>query len=109
MKEYDIPHNAYFGKNYPKGLKDERVHKSNEERYYRIIGLLKELKQISLKDIEEILKDHNNQPMGNDNTICRHGELISTQVSMIFLPKNRKLIVGFNNPCTNPSYEFELD
>ncbi len=109
MKEYDIPHNAYFGKNYPKGLKDERVHKSNEERYYRIIELLKELKQISLKDIEEILKDHNNQPIGNDNTICRHGELISTQVSMIFLPKNRKLIVGFNNPCTNPSYEFELD
>ncbi len=109
MKKYDIPSNAYFAKNYPEGLKDVRVHKSNEDRYYRILELIKKFSHIGIQEVEEMLKDHSNRSVGDDNTICRHGELISTQVGMIFLPKEKKLKVFFNNPCKNIPYEFMLD
>ncbi|MFN3550487.1 MAG: C45 family autoproteolytic acyltransferase/hydrolase [Endomicrobiia bacterium] len=109
MKKYDIPSNAYFSKNYPEGLKDVRVHKSNEERYYRILELIKKFSRLGIEEVEKILKDHSDKSLADDNTICRHGKLISTQVGMIFLPKEKKLKVFFNNPCRNIPYEFEFD
>lgn len=111
MKKYDIPPNAYFAKNYPKGLRNVRVHKSNEERYYRILELIKKFSgsSIGIREVEMILKDHNNKSLGDDNTICRHGDLISTQVGMIFIPKKRKLRIYFNNPCRSLPEEFEIN
>ncbi|MCS7230638.1 MAG: C45 family peptidase [Elusimicrobiota bacterium] len=110
VKKYDIPHNAYFKKwGLPKELQNKRVHQSNELRYLRILQMLKEKHKVSLEDIEEILKDHSNKNSGDDDTICRHGELLSTQASIIFLPKSKKIKVCFGQPCKNKYTEFSLD
>lgn len=110
MRDYDIPHNAYFkGRNFPKGMRGERVHRSNEERYFRILEMLKKYSRVGVEELEEILKDHNKKVFGDDNTVCRHGELISTQVGMIFIPKIRKLKVFLGNPCLGNSYDFYLE
>lgn len=109
VKNYDIPYNAYFKKKgLPKELKNKRVHQSSQERYLRILELLNKKNRFSLDTIEEILKDHKGKHLGDDDTICRHGELISTQASVIFYPKKRKLKVCFGTPCNNKYVEFGL-
>lgn len=110
VKSYEIPYNAKFkSKNLPKELKGKRVHESSEKRYQRILEILKKRTKISVEDVEEMLKDHNNQKEGDDNTVCRHGGYLSTQMGVIFLPKLKKVKVFYGNPCKNDSTEFEID
>lgn len=110
VKKYDIPFNAKFkSKGIHKQLQGKRVHQSSESRYYRILNLIEQIPRVSPLDIENILKDHNNKHVGDDDTICRHGEILSTQVSMVFIPKQRKVKVCFGNPCKNKYVDFELD
>ncbi len=110
LKNYEIPSDARLkSRNLPKELRGKRVHESSEKRYERIIEILKKKTKISLEDVEEILKDHNNQSQGDDNTVCRHGGYLSTQMSMIFLPKLKKVKVYYGNPCKNNFAEFEIE
>ncbi len=110
VKKYEIPYNAKFkSKNLPKELRGKRIHESSEERYKRIWEILRKKSRVSVEDIEEILKDHNNKQEGDDNTICRHGGYLSTQVSVIFLPKLKRVRVCYGNPCKNRFNEFEID
>ncbi len=109
-KPFDISHEARFKKkNIPEGLKGRRVHESSELRYNRFEELVKKYKIIGIKELDSILKDHLGEDLGNDNTICRHGKLLSTQVGLIFVPKQRQIKVFFGNPCRTNSLEFYLE
>lgn len=110
VKKFDIPYNARFkSKSMPEELQGKRVHQSSEKRYYRILELTKKVTRFSIEDVEDILKDHNGKTIGDDDTICRHGEWLSTQMGIIFLPKIKKVKVYFGNPCKNEVLEYELD
>lgn len=110
VKQFDIPHNARFkSKDMPKDLQGKRVHQSSEKRYSRMVELAKKIIKFSIEDVENILKDHNGKLTGDDDTICRHGEWLSTQMGIIFLPKSRKLKVYYGNPCRTTAVEYELD
>lgn len=109
VKNFDIPHNARFKtKNVVKDLQGKPVHYSSEQRYNRIDELVKKFTRIGIDEIKQILKDHNDKTVGDDDSICRHGEWISTQVSMIFIPKQRKLLCSIGQPCKHSYIEFEI-
>ncbi|MCX7957047.1 MAG: C45 family peptidase [Endomicrobia bacterium] len=109
VKNFDIPRNAYFRKkSLPKDLINKRVHQSSEERYNRIIHLLEKEIRYSVEHLQNILKEHKGKKEGYDDTICRHGEVLSTQVSVIFLPKKRMLKISFGPPCKNEYVDFIL-
>ncbi len=109
VKSFNIPHNAVFKtKGVAKELQGKPVHYSSEKRYNRIVELVKKFSRLNVEEIKLILRDHNNKLTGNDDSICRHGEWISTQVSMIFLPKQRKLLCCIGQPCNHEYVEFEL-
>lgn len=110
VKQYDIPYTAKFkSKKLPNELRNKPVHQSSIKRYDRILNLTKAVSKFTPEIVEEILKDHDGKPTGDDDTICRHGEYLSTQVGMVFLPKMKKLKVYFGSPCRNNFTEFELD
>ncbi|MCS7151149.1 MAG: C45 family peptidase [Endomicrobia bacterium] len=110
VRKFDIPHNARFrSRGISKNLQGKRVHQSSEQRYYRMLELTKKIVRFDIEDVENILKDHNGKPIGDDDTICRHGEFLSTQIGVIFLPKVRKVRVYYGTPCRKNTYEYELD
>ncbi len=110
VKKYNIPFNAKFkSKSLPEELRNKPVHQSSIKRYERILQLCNANSKFTPEIVENILKDHSGKPTGDDDTICRHGEYISTQIGMVFIPKMRKLKVYFGNPCRNNVTEFELD
>jgi predicted choloylglycine hydrolase len=109
VKNFDIPHNAMFKtKGVAKELQGKPVHQSSIQRYNRITELVKKFSRVGIEEIKQILKDHNGSIVGNDDSVCRHSEWISTQVSMIFLPKQRKLLCAIGQPCNHEYVEFEL-
>ena len=109
IKSFDIPDYAIFKtKGVAKELQGKPVHYSSKQRYNRIAELVNKFPRINVEEMKQILKDHNGKPIGDDDTVCRHGEWISTQVSMIFLPKQRKLLYLIGQPCQNNYAEFEL-
>jgi len=109
VKNFDIPHYAVFKtKGVAKELQGKPVHQSSIQRYNRIVELIKKFAKINVEEVKQILKDHNGKFVGDDDSICRHGEWISTQVSMIFLPKQRKLLCSTGSPCSHEYVEFEL-
>ncbi len=109
-RKYDIPHNAYFdNKKLPQEIRNKRIHESNEQRYYRMRDLVLKYNHITEQEIQQLLKDHNNKIDGDDNTICRHSSLLSTQVGMIFIPKNRTVKITLGNPCKNVFVEYQLN
>lgn len=107
---YEIPQNAIFkSKKMPEEFKGKYVHQSSKIRYQRLQELIKKNIFIGVKELEKILKDHHNKDIGDDDTICRHGKLLSTQVGMIFVPRDKLIKVFFNSPCKGNSLEFYIE
>ncbi len=98
MKKYDIPSAACYSNRAPKGIRGLRIHETNEKRYHRAMDIIKAKHKLNLDDLKGILTDHGDG-FGSENTICRHGEFFSTQVSAIFYPSRRKALVSFGHPC----------
>lgn len=110
MRDYDIPHNACYSKKAPKSLRGKRIHESNELRYHRLLELIKIYKKINLDAVKQILSDHGGKnSSGDDNTICRHNSFSPTQLSIIFIPRHRKLYVSTTNPCFSHYKQYNLD
>lgn len=107
LQQYDIPHSAYYSELAPLGLRGRRIHETNELRYERAKKLISARQKLDVADFKKILSDHNNS-FGSENTICRHGEFFRTQVSAIFFPKRKKVLVGFGTPCQTNYTEFTL-
>jgi hypothetical protein len=99
MVSYDIPRNAYYTSRNVKALRGVRVHESSELRYGRAEQLFSAMEDIGMKDLLGIFCDHGESGRGDDNTICRHGPYFSTTCSIIMLPRSKRLLVTYGNPC----------
>jgi len=108
MKQYDIPSDAYYSKKSPKAIRGTRIHESNEKRYYRSLDLLHGRSSVDMNLMKNILMDHDNKPRGDGDTICRHGEFFETQVSAMFFPEDRKVLVNIGNPCGGIYKEYSI-
>ena len=106
MASYDIPRNAYYtGKNV-KALRGVRVHESSEMRYTRAEQLFSAMEVLGMKDLLSVFCDHGESGRGDDNTICRHGPYFTTTCSIIMLPRSRRLLVTYGNPCESVFSDF---
>jgi hypothetical protein len=86
------------------------VNTSNNARYMRINELLTRRPscRFSERHLKLILRDHNGEKEGNDNTICRHDEVISTLASIILDIKKRRMDIAFGEPCMNRYETYRL-
>ncbi len=103
---YSIPPNAYYSARAPKGLKGLRVHESSELRMSRAQQLLGEKEVFSLKELVEVFSDHGEAGRGDNNSICRHGEYFTTTCSLIMMPRSRRMLVTYGNPCDSIFTDF---
>ncbi len=112
MKKYDIPHDTcYSAKKAPAGIRGLRIHETNELRYERALEILNSRRKHSEDDLIKLLSDHHlphgktdafprsSDTTGSENTICRHGGFFRTQVSALFYPRKRRVLVAFGFPC----------
>lgn len=106
MKSYDIPRNAYYTARNAKPLRGIRVHESSELRYSRAEQLLSGREEIAIKDLLNVFSDHGESGRGDDNTICRHGQYLTTTCSLIMLPRSRRLLVTYGHPCDSVFTDF---
>ncbi len=106
MLPYDIPANAYYSGRAVRSLRGIRVHESSELRYSRAIQLLDRDEAMGVREILEVFCDHGEGGKGSDNTICRHGELLSTSCSVIMFPASRRMLVTYGNPCSSVYTDF---
>jgi len=101
MQQLEIPHNAVYIGRVPKELVDVRVHESSERRLRRVQELLKNGAGMDESTIIAILRDHGGDDKPSINTICRHGDYVSTLRSVIFYPYRKVVKVLYGNPCRN--------
>jgi len=106
MISYDIPRNAYYTSRNVRALRGLRVHESSELRYSRVEQLLSAMETITVKDLLGVFCDHGESGRGDDNTVCRHGPYLSTTRSVIMLPRSRRLLVTYGNPCESVFTDF---
>lgn len=104
-KKYDIPRSARYSAKAPRGIRGRRIHETNELRYRRAIDIIEDMNKLDENDLIKILCDHANG-VGSENTICRHGEFFNTQVSAIFYPRRRKILIAFGYPCSSEFQEY---
>jgi hypothetical protein len=106
MVSYDIPRNAYYTSKNVRALRGVRVHESSELRYSRAEQLLSTMELIGMRDLLGVFCDHGESGRGDDNTICRHGPYFSTTCSIIMLPRSKRLLVTYGNPCDSVFTDF---
>ncbi len=94
----------------PKPYQGMLINTTNHMRYDRINELLNKtvLKRLSIRKMKSILKDHGGEKEGNDNTICRHSDVLSTLASVILNIRERKMEVSVGPPCRNPYKTYSL-
>ena len=99
MKEDQIPENAVFRSG---SMKGRRILESSFARYERAMRLLTRGVH-DLDDAFAIARDHGEEGIPSNNTICRHGEPSSaTIVSAIFIPEDGVVYYRGGNPCEGP-------
>lgn len=105
MVRYNYKDTDRYNNLAPRPYQGMRINDTCILRRDRINALLTRkrlFKRISLNEIKRILKDHDGQETGNDNTICRHNPVLSTLASVIADPVNRRMHLAMGNPCGNP-------
>jgi hypothetical protein len=107
MTPYDIPSNAYYTPRNIRSLRGIRVQESSELRYGRAMQLLDREEPLGIKEIVEVFSDHGEGGRGNDNTICRHGNYLSTTCSVIMLPLSKRILVTYGSPCESVYTDFK--
>lgn len=105
IKKFDIPRSATYSKKAPAGIRGRRIHETNELRYDRAMELINSNKKLSEEDLIKVLSDHSGA-VGSEDTICRHGDFFRTQVSAIFYPRRRRILVSFGFPCLSEFSEY---
>jgi len=98
MKEANLPEGTYWD---TPGMQGLLYATSSLKRFDAADSLLHEAAgEITIDTLKKILSDHSgNDGVGDDNTVCCHGETGSTLSSIIFDIKNRVLHVAEGNPC----------
>lgn len=96
MQSDQIPVDAVFKGGYFKG---RRILESSFARYERAVELLKNgISEID--DIFNIARDHGKDNIPSNNTICRHGEPVSSTITAaVFVPEDGRVYYIGGNPC----------
>jgi len=109
MASSDIPDDAvYSSERMPPEFHGKRIHQSDDQRQARLETLLARLWPADIAGIERILRDHDDAPQGSDDTLCRHGSLLSTQVGMVFTPHRRTVRIMLGSPCAAVGREYAI-
>lgn len=108
MRRYEIPRNAVWHGEVPEGLLGRRVHESSERRLTRAEELLEKRDGIDEDLIVTVLRDHGEDGVPSDLSICSHGQYSSTLRSVIFYPARRTLRVLYGSPCRNEYVELSF-
>jgi len=105
---------TWSSKSHP-DFKEKEIHRSSLSRYQRVLSILDNNSLlVDFDEMRYILMDHNNQPgqsvlqPGTDETICRHGDQLSTQASVIILPTQKTLHACLGYPCKGEFKKFIL-
>ncbi|KNZ69173.1 peptidase C45 acyl-coenzyme A:6-aminopenicillanic acid acyl-transferase [Thermincola ferriacetica] len=105
MAQYMIPLDAVFtNKSLPR-LQGVPVYESSKARYNRAVELLNK-GPIDTSNLTEILANHSGAP--SDNSICRHGPVLSTMASVAIFPKRGMVKVLVGKPCEKEFEQFTL-
>lgn len=84
------------------GFAGESVYASSIKRKERLFNLIEQSTLLfDVETIQTLLADHNSQPMGDQNSVCRHGSPFSTQATIIFLPMSRTIQVSSGTSCVS--------
>ncbi|PIQ24355.1 hypothetical protein COW36_24190 [bacterium (Candidatus Blackallbacteria) CG17_big_fil_post_rev_8_21_14_2_50_48_46] len=107
---HDIPVNAYYShkKSVPE-LAGKRVHESSEARFDRLYELTGTRIQFHEEDLKAYLSDHHRLGIGNDNTLCRHGDYFETTCSVVIKPRSGEIQVSLGNPCEESYQTYRLN
>ncbi len=100
MISHQIPWNAVFKSGPHRG---KRILESSLKRLKRIESLMEKGAINSLDDVFMLARDHGDEGVPGNNTICRHGEPTSaTIMSAIFVPEDGVIYYRGGNPCEGP-------
>lgn len=106
ISKYMIPIETTFsGKALPR-LQGTPIYQSSQARYNQAFALLSR-GPVDADNIMEILADHNGDHP-SDDSICRHGPVISTIASIAIYPKRRLVKVLSGKPCEKDFEDFAL-
>jgi len=111
MKPFDIPQNAiYTEKAYPKSLMGKRIRESmgTEKRCERANELLSKVEKVNLETLRYIMRNHGEEGKPSSDTICWHGPVLSTTMSLIFNLNKKSISALIGNPCQSEYREFSF-
>lgn len=109
MKPIDIPEDAVHSKRtYPKSSIGKGVRETlgTEKRDERANELVSKTTEIDIDTLKNVMRDHGLDGKPSNNTICWHGPVISTTMSIIFNLNRRTLSALIGNPCESEYKEF---
>lgn len=86
----------------------QKVHESAIRRVETAQGMINKLNGIDEEQLWRIMGDHGSSQIGDDNSICRHGNALTTIASLIISPKDRSIQIRQGNPCTGQTQSFKL-
>ncbi len=105
MQQCMIPLNTSFSNKALPRLQGTPIYESSQTRYARAQQLVSQ-GPIDPENATDLLADHNGGP--SDNSICRHGQVISTTASIAIFPQRRMIKVLTGKPCEKEYQEFTL-
>ncbi len=101
LESFSIEKDKRFSKLFPiKWYRGKFIQESNIKRFERGKEILKRKNSFS------ILKDHGNDGVPSENTICRHSPTNPTLFSFLAIPKERKIYFKDGFPCSGEYEEF---
>lgn len=86
----------------------QKVHESALKRVDTARGMISKLNGIDEEQLWRIMGDHGSSSTGDDNSICRHGNALTTIAALIISPKDRSIQLRQGNPCTGVTQSFKL-
>ncbi|MCD6595279.1 hypothetical protein J7L68_06365 [bacterium] len=105
MKERLIPFDAVYGEKAPSKMRGKNIQETNIIRTKRLNELLDKYDKIDIEILKKILADHGEKNIPCENTICRHHENFSTNISAILMPASKKMLFHWGQPCEAKSWD----
>ena len=105
MQSRLIPFDAVYGEKAPEYMRGAKIQETNIIRTKRLEYLLSQHEKIDVETIKKIMGDHGEDGVPSENTICRHHEHFSTNLSAIILPKSRKMYYKWGTVCSPGEWE----
>ncbi|AVX21520.1 Acyl-coenzyme A:6-aminopenicillanic acid acyl-transferase [Carboxydocella sporoproducens DSM 16521] len=90
---------AYFSKKAHPSFQGLPIHQPAQERARQLQEKIQQVGLLEPENILPLLRDHG-QGQG-ENSLCRHGKMLTTQLAFILQPRLKRLWVYLGSPCLN--------